>query len=115
MPEEKVVAEDETNGIPTDEFLADQERLGDAGWRVLDQIRERQPQLSAVAEEFRQQWQVTRRTDDQDIANAGEHQHGERIVNHRLVVDRQQLLADGPSQGVKTRPAAACEQNAFHG
>ena len=31
------------------------------------------------------------RGDDEDLPDAREHQHGDGIVDHRLVVDREQL------------------------
>ena len=51
------------------------------------------PQLAAIAEQAAELRQVVRRRDHQDVADAGQHQHRQRIVDHRLVVDRQQLLA----------------------
>ncbi len=33
----------------------------------------------------------------EDVADARQHQRAERVVDHRLVVDRQQLLADSAS------------------
>ena len=35
-----------------------------------------------------------RRRDQQDVPDAGQHQRRERVVDHRLVVDREQLLRD---------------------
>jgi hypothetical protein len=34
------------------------------------------------------------RRDHQDVADAGEHQRRQGIVDHRLVVDREQLFGD---------------------
>ena len=46
----------------------------------------------------------SRRGDDQDLADAGEHQRRQRIIDHRLVVDRQQLLADASVIGYSRVP-----------
>jgi hypothetical protein len=46
--------------------------------------------------------------DNQDVADTGKHQHGEGIVNHGFVVNRQQLFADAVSDRVKARAFAAC-------
>ena len=35
---------------------------------------------------------VMRRGDDRDLADARQHQHRQRIIDHRLVVDRHHLL-----------------------
>jgi len=49
----------------------------------------------------------------QDLANAGQHQGRERVVDHRLVVDRQQLLADRPGDRVQACAAAAGQDDPF--
>ena len=54
------------------------------------------------------------RRDDQDLADARQHQDAERVVDHRLVVDRQQLLADDPGQRVEPRARAAGQDDPLH-
>src|SRR6266480_6131335 len=54
------------------------------------------------------------RGDKEDVADAGEHQSRERVVHHRLVVHRQQLLRDSLGNGVKTRSGAAGKDDALH-
>jgi hypothetical protein len=44
----------------------------------------------------------------------GEHQRGQRVVDHRLVVDRQQLLAHGLGQRMQARARAAGQDDALH-
>ena len=44
----------------------------------------------------------------------GQHQRRQRVVDHRLVVDREQLLADRAGQRVQARAGAAGEDDAFH-
>src|SRR5690606_25771615 len=57
---------------------------------------------------------VVRRGDDENVADTGQHQGAERIVDHRLVIDRQQLLGDAAGDRIKPRAAAAGEDDAFH-
>ena len=52
--------------------------------------------------------------DDEDLADAREHQHRQRVVDHRLVVDGQQLLRRGERDRMQTRAGAAGEDDAFH-
>ena len=40
------------------------------------------------------------RRGDEDVANIRHHQRAERILDHRLAVDRQKLLGDDAGQGV---------------
>ena len=49
---------------------------------------------------------VLGRRDQQDVADARQHQRRERVVDHRLVVDRQQLLRDGAAS-----PGAAASRS----
>jgi len=58
--------------------------------------------------------EVVGRRDDQDVADAGQHQHRQGVVHHRLVVHRQQLLAQGQRGRVKPRARAAGENDPFH-
>ena len=53
--------------------------------------------------------------DDQDVPDAREHQRGERVVDHRLVVDRHQLLADALGDRVQSRAGAAGQDDSAHG
>ena len=82
-------------------------RLSKAGRARLLPIREAQTELRAVAEQVPEPGQVLGRADDQDIPDAGHHQDGQRIVDHRLVVDRQKLLADDPGDGEEAGTGAA--------
>ena len=40
--------------------------------------------------------------DDQDVLDPCKHQGGERVVDHGLVIDRQQLLAGDQGQGIES-------------
>ena len=55
-----------------------------------------------------------RRRDHQHVADPGEHQGGERVVDHRLVVDRDQLLAHREGDRVQARAGAAGQDDAPH-
>jgi hypothetical protein len=49
-----------------------------------------------------------------DFANAGRHEHGKRIINHGLIVDRQQLVADCQGDRMQARALAACQDYSLH-
>src|SRR5471032_277888 len=53
------------------------------------------------------------RRNDQNFTDPSQHQRGQRIVDHRLVVDRQQLLGSNQGHWVKARAATAGEDNAL--
>ena len=89
---EDVVAEHQGARLAGDELLADGERLGQAvGARLLG-VGEVHAVARAVPEQALEVGQVGRRGDDQDVPDARQHEGGQRVVDHGLVVDRQQLL-----------------------
>ena len=98
---EDVVAEDEGDGIVADEFAADDEGLGETFGLGLDRVLEVEAEVFTVAEEALEAPDVVGCGDDEDVAQAGEHEGGEGIVDHRLVVDGEHLLADSEGHGVQ--------------
>ena len=94
-------------------FAADEKRLRDAFGLGLHGVLEIDAEARSVAEEFCEARRVLRGGDDQDVANPGQHQRGQRIVDHRLVVDRQQALADRMGDGIEARARASGEDDAL--
>ena len=89
---EDVVAEHQRARLAGDELLADGEGLGQAvGARLLG-VGEVDAVARAVTEQALEVGQVGRRGDDQDVPDARQHEGGQRVIDHGLVVDRQQLL-----------------------
>ena len=111
---EDVVPEHQGARLAGDELLADGERLGQAvGARLLG-IGEVHAVARAVPEQALEVGQVGRRGDDQDVPDARQHEGGQRVVDHGLVVDRQQLLGGHERERVQARAGPAGEDDAFH-
>ena len=111
---DQVVAERQRAGLAGDPVAADQEGLRDAlGPRLLG-IGEAHAEARAVAQQAAELRQVLGRGDHQDVADAGQHQRRQRVVDHRLVVDRQQLLRRRQRHRMQPRAGAAGEQDALH-
>ena len=89
---EDVVAQHQRAGLAGGEPLADHERLRQAVGAGLDGVGTGSRRVSTVAQYPLEVGQVGGRN-DQDVADAGHHEDRQRVVDHRLVVDRQQLLA----------------------
>ena len=89
---EDVVAEHQGARLAGDEVLADREGLRQAVRRGLLGVGEVHAVARAVPEKALEVGQVGRRGDDQDVPDARQHEGGQRVVDHGLVVDRQQLL-----------------------
>ena len=52
--------------------------------------------------------------DDHDVCDACVKEGLEGVVDHRLVVDREQVLVGYFCEGVEAGASAACEDNTFH-
>ena len=111
---EDVVAEHQGARLAGDEVLADGERLRQAVRRGLLCIGQVHAVARAVPEQALEVGQVGRRGDDQDVADARQHEGAERVVDHGLVVDRQQLLGGHERERVQARTGPAGEDDAFH-
>lgn len=81
----------------------------------LDLVGESHAKLSAVAKQVLKARRILRGGDDENVANAREHEGGKRVVDHRLVVDGQQLLAGDHGEWVEARTCASGQDDATHG
>ena len=115
MAVEEIVAEDEGGGLVFEEadIGGDVEGLGEAVGAGLFGVGKGDAKLRAVAEESAEEGQVGGRRDDEDFPDAGEHQHGQRVVDHRLVVDGHELFGDSDGERVEPGAGAAGEDDAF--
>ena len=111
---EHVVPQHERAGPACEELPPDQERLGEPARLRLLGVLQAHAEVLPAAQKLAVGGQVARRRDDEHLTYPGEHEHGERVVHERLVVDRQQLLADRLRYGVQARAGAAREDYAFH-
>jgi len=111
---EDVVAEDQGDRVVADELASEDEGLGEPlGARLLT-VAEFQAELAAVAEEAAEEGEVVGGGDDQDLPDPRQHQGGEGVVDHRLVVDRQELLGDREGHRVEPGAGTAGEDNPLH-
>ena len=111
---EDVVAEHERARLAGDEVLADGEGLCQAvGARLLG-VGEVHAVARAIPEQALEVRQVGRRGDDKDVPDARQHEGAERVVDHGLVVDRQQLLGGHECERVQARAGPAGEDDALH-
>ena len=111
---EDVVAEHEGARLAGDELLADGERLGQAVGARLLCVGQVHAVARAVPEQALEVGEVGRRGDDQDVPDARQHEGGQRVVDHGLVVDRQQLLGGHERERVQAGAGTAGEDDAFH-
>ena len=96
LPEEDVVPEDERDALGADELPTDDEGLGEPLRLRLHGVLEVDAPLGAVAEQFLEAGEVLGGGDNEYLPDPREHQRGQGVVDHGLVVDGQQLLAHRP-------------------
>lgn len=111
---EDVVAQHQRARLAADELLADGEGLRQAVRARLLGVREVHAVARAVPEQALEVGEVRRGGDDQDVPDARQHEGGQRVVDHGLVVDRQQLLGGHERERVQARAGPAGEDDAFH-
>ena len=111
---EDVVAQHQGARLSADEVLADGEGLRQAVGARLLCIGQVHAVARAVPEQALEVGQVGRGGDDQDVTDARQHEGGQRVVDHGLVVDRQQLLGGHERERVQARAGPAGEDDAFH-
>ena len=111
---EDVVAQHQGARLAGDELLADGEGLREAvGARLLG-VGEVHAVARAVPEQALEVGEVRRGGDDQDVPDARQHESAKRVVDHGLVVDRQQLLGGNERERVQAGAGPAGEDDAFH-
>ena len=111
---EDVVAEHQGARLAGDELLADGEGLRQAVRARLLSVGQVHAVARAVPEQALEVGEVRRGGDDQDVPDARQHEGGQRVVDHGLVVDRQQLLGGHERERVQARAGPAGEDDAFH-
>ena len=111
---EDVVPQHQRGASAIEEVRSQQEGLSQALRPWLDHVLERHPQVRAIAEEALERVLILGGGDDEDLTKPGGHQGPEGVVDHRLVEDRQQLLADATGDRPQPRTGAPGEDDPFH-
>ena len=113
MAVEDVVAQHQGAGRTVQKGLANQKGLRQAVRAGLHRVLQLDTPLAAIAQQLLKAWCVLGGADNQNLFDPRQHQGGERVVDHRLVIHRQQLLADCQSGRVQAGAGAARQDDAF--
>ena len=111
---EDVVPQDQRHPVVPDELPADYEGVRDPAGLLLDCVAHPQAEVRPVAEGAPEVLQVGPAGYDEDVADAREHERGQREVEHGAVVDRQEDLGHGERGRVQPRAGARGEDYALH-
>jgi hypothetical protein len=109
-----IVTEHERNPVATNEVLTDDERLGESPGRWLGRVAQLDTEVATVAEQSPERGLVIGGRDDQDVPDTGLHERGQRVVDHRFVVHRHQLLGDGLRDRPESSAGTAGEDDPLH-
>ena len=103
---EEVVPKHQSGRSTSEEISSDQKSLRQTIRTGLHGVLDLHAPGAAIAQQTLKTRLVMGRGDHQHLPDAGQHQGGEWVIHHGLVVDRQQLLADCPRDGVQAGTAA---------
>ncbi|CAM3169368.1 hypothetical protein PANO111632_06240 [Paracoccus nototheniae] len=103
VTKEDVVAQHHRGWRPVQKILGQDIGLCEPVGRGLDDPGEVDPPLAAIAQQALELGLILGRGDDGDLADAGQHQHGDRIIDHRLVIQRQQLFRHAHGDRIQPR------------
>ena len=79
----------------------------------LDNIFQPDAKLRAVAQHAFELFLICGCGNHCNLAQPRQHQHRQRVIDHRLVIDRQQLLGHAQCDRVKPGARPACQNDAF--
>ena len=111
---EDIVSQHHAHIVFSDEFLTYYECLCQTVRRRLLGIFETDSELAAVLQKATEARQILGRGYDEYFPDSGKHEHGNRVINHRLVIYRDELLAYSLGYRIQTSTAATCQNNPFH-
>ena len=100
-------------GVVANKAFTQDEGLRETIGTRLHAIAEVETPLATVTQQGLKTRRVLRGADQQNVANACQHQGAERVVHHGLVIHRQELLADRQGGWVQTGAGSTGEDDAF--
>ena len=109
-----IVAQHQANRVAVNKRFGNQQRLRQSFGLRLHGILQADAEIAAVAQQTAKGGLVFGRGNDQDVADVRQHQHGQRIINHGLVVHGQELLGNAARAGIQARAQTAGKEDAFH-
>ena len=103
---ENVIAKHKAYRVVAHKLSADQQCVRNTTRNRLFCLADMNSELTSIAEQCAEGIRFVRRNDYHDIGNARLHKNCKRVVNHGLVVNRQQRLAHRFCHRVKARAFA---------
>lgn len=101
-------------GVVADEGFSQQNRLSQSVRAGLHHIAEADAKLTAIPQQLFKAGRIRGGGDNENVLNARQHQRGELVVDHGLVIDGQELFGCNHGKGVQACACAAGEDDALH-
>jgi hypothetical protein len=114
VPIKDIVAEHKRGIMSFNEVRANRIGLRETFGTRLRRVRERYAPLRPRPQQAFKRWKILGRGDDQNLTRPRQHQRRERIIDHRLVVDRQQLLRCRQRHGMEPGAGTPGQNYAAH-
>ena len=105
--EEDVVSKHHGNAVVANEVLPNEEGLRQTLRLFLNGILQLQSELVSFTQKVFKPLDVIGRRNNEDFPDSGEHEHGQRIENHGLVVYGKQLFTGDQRQRIQPRAGPA--------
>ena len=98
---EDIVPQDHSSGFPRQELLPQDEGLGQAVGARLDLIGQVDAELASVPQQGFKPRRIRGGRDDENVLDSCQHQGGQGVIDHGLIVNREKLLGCDHGQGVE--------------
>ena len=102
------------NAIVGDEVPREADRMGDAQRATLVAVGQVEAELVTIGQQLHDVADAAAAKDDHHLADAHLAQRLDRVIDHRPVVDRQQVLVRDTRQRSEARAVAAGEDQSLH-
>ncbi len=114
LPIENIIPQHERHPVIPDKIRPDDKSVRQSSRVFLHGIFHPQAELFARSEQFPKGRKVSRCGYDQDLPDPCQHKYGQRIVDHRFIVNRHNLLGDCLCQRIQPCARAARKNNSLH-
>ena len=113
VTKEKVITQNHRRRRTCQEILRQKISLGQTIGRGLFNPVQPNAPLAAIAKGAFELGLILRGGDDRNLADIGQHQHRKRIIDHRLIINRQKLFRKGHGNRIKPRSRSTRQNDAF--
>ena len=113
MAVKDIISQHQCAAATVDKFFSQHKRLRDSLRPELHLISQTDAILAPIAQDALKSGNVFLRRNHQNVADTGQHQRTQRVIDHRLVVNRKQTFPHSLRHGIKPRARTSRQNDAF--